>query len=342
MTLRDGPSGVGARGSVSDLSGVAEVIGPTVVPQIVVGSPSPSVEPSPIGSEYRSLPFRPDVVIDGWSTDAITVRGVSQRGHLHRYNGAPRQDDFAAHHLPDGRVIVLVADGVSGAPQSHIGASTATKQAAEWLHSHLSDNVADTDWLTMFKSTAWALTERAQTLLGLAEPDPVRAEEQLATTLVCAVIEPTGAGGLRVYLVGAGDSGAWLLSSGEFVEILGGKTVPAGGIASSAVVGLPRVPTELAPVVVEIADGDVLLIGTDGIGDPLGSGQGGVGNLFREVFSGAWVPSLIEFAHAVDFSRETFDDDRTLVAVWPRKPVSARAGSHRRRPGSSSGRGGRR
>jgi serine/threonine protein phosphatase PrpC len=277
------------------------------------------VEPSTIAADYRSLPFRPDTVVDGWSTDAATLRGVSLRGHLHRYNGAPRQDDFALHHLPDGRVIVLVADGVSGASQSHIGASTATRQAAEWLHEHLGDDIAGTDWLGLLKSTAWALTERAQTLLGLAEPDPVRTEEQLATTLMCAVIEPMGAGALRAYLVGTGDSVAWLLSSGQFTQILGGKAVSESGIASSAVVGLPRVPTEVTPVVADVKGDDVLLVATDGIGDPLGTGQGGVGNLFRDVLTKPYPPSLIEFAHAVDFSRETFDDDRTLVAVWPRK-----------------------
>jgi hypothetical protein len=317
---------------------VAEVIGTAIVPQITVGSPSPTVEPSTIATGYRSLPFRPDVVIDGWSTDAITVRGVSQRGHLHRYNGAPRQDDFAVHHLPDGRVIALVADGVSGAPQSHIGASTATKQAAEWLHSNLGDDLAATDWLALLKSTAWALSERAQTLLGLDAPDPIRAEEQLATTLVCAVIEPTGPHTLRAYLIGAGDSVAWLLSAGQYLEILSGKTASAAGISSSAVVGLPRVPTELTPAVIDIADDEVLLIATDGIGDPLGTGQGGVGNLFRDVLTRPSPPSLIEFAHAVDFSRETFDDDRTLVAVWPRKqPPPQTSSRHARhtRPGST-------
>ena len=108
-------------------SGARRSSASTDIPQITVGSPSPTVEPTAIGQGYLSLPFRPDVVIDGWSTEAMTVRGVSQRGHLHRYNGAPRQDDFAVHHLPDGRVIVLVADGVSQAPQSHIGASTAIR-----------------------------------------------------------------------------------------------------------------------------------------------------------------------------------------------------------------------
>jgi serine/threonine protein phosphatase PrpC len=327
----------------SDPSGVAEVIGPTAIAQIVVGSPSPTVEPTVIAPKYQSLPFRPDVLIDGWSTKAITMRGASQRGHLHRYNGAPRQDDFAAHHLPDGRVIVLVADGVSGAPQSHLGASTATKQAAEWLHTQLGADLADTDWTALIKTTAWALTERAQALLDLTAPDPVRAEEQLATTLVCAVIEPSGTGALRAYLVGVGDSSAWLLlTSGRFVELLGAKAVSADGMSSSAVAGLPRVPTDITPVVVEITAGEVLVIGTDGIGDPLGGGEGGVGNLLREVLTGPNTPSLIEFAHAVDFSRETFDDDRTLVAVWPRSPVPNRPDPprHRQQPGAPPGPGG--
>jgi serine/threonine protein phosphatase PrpC len=307
------------RSSVHEVPGVSEVVGFTEVPQITIGSPSPTVEPTAIAATYSSLPFRPDVVIDGWSTDTMTVRGVSQRGHLHRYNGAPRQDDFAVHQLPDGRVIVLVADGVSGAHQSHIGAATVTRQAADWLHSNLGVDLAHTDWSALLKYAAWSLTERAQQLLGLEAPDPVRAEEELATTLVCAVVEPVGDRVLRAYLTSAGDSAAWLLSSGQFIEIVAGKTVSATGVASSAVVGLPRLPADVTPVVVEFADDDVLLIATDGIGDPLGSGQGGVGNLFREVLTRPSAPSLIEFAHAVDFSRETFDDDRTLVAVWPRK-----------------------
>jgi hypothetical protein len=122
-----------------------------------------------------------------------------------------------------------------------------------------------------------------------------------------------------------------------FVEILGGKTVPDSGVASSAVVGLPRIPTEVTPAVVDVADDDVLLIGTDGIGDPLGTGRGGVGDLFREVLTKPSAPSLIEFAHAVDFSRETFDDDRTLVAVWPRKQASLPKPAQPRQPSKVDG-----
>jgi hypothetical protein len=305
-----------------DPSPIAKMSGPLEIRQITVGTPSPTGEPAVIAADFRPLPFRPDQVIDGWSTTTMTLRGASLRGHLHRYSGAPRQDDFAMHHLVGGRVIVLVADGVSGATQSHIGASTAIRVAAQWLQSNLQDDIGSTDWLTMFKGTAWKLTEQAKTLFGLEELDPVQAEAELATTLVCAVIEPIGPGWLRAHLVRVGDSGAWLLSAGRFVDVLSGKTSESG-VSSSAVVGLPRVPNELTPVVVDFESGDVLLVGTDGIGDPLGSGDGGVGNLFRDLLSGPGAPpSLIEFAHAVDFSRETFDDDRTLVAVWP-KAVAA-------------------
>lgn len=292
--------------------------GSTVITPIVVGAPSPSVEPSPTATQYRSMPFRPDMALDGWSTDAMTVRGVSQRGHLHRHNGAPRQDDFAVHQLPGERVLVLVADGVSQSTQSHLGASIAVAQAAEWISANLGPSTADLDWSALIRNTAYALAAKAQILFDLAEPDPVRAEKELATTLVCAIIEPVKPGLLRAHLVSVGDSSAWVLTAGRFIEVLGGKTTLDGGVATSAVSALPRVPANLAPTVFDFLGDAVLLIGTDGVGDPLGEGRGSVGDLFRDVLIRARPPSLIEFAHAVDFSRETFDDDRTLVAVWPK------------------------
>ena len=318
---RDDSAAGGGGVAVPNARTASEVCGPIAVPQIVIGAPSPDVEPVVIAEGYRTVPFRPDTLIDGWSTDRITVRGASLRGHFHRYNGAPRQDEFAVHQIRDGRVIAIVADGVSQAAQSHIGASSAVRYAAQWLQSQIPDQAADIDWRGLVKSTAWALVEQAQSLLNLCEPDPAKAEQELATTLVCAVVEPAKSGVLNAHIVGVGDSGAWLLRDGDFIAVTGGKPAGNGGISTSVVSGLPRVPTELEPSVVEFGPRDVLLLGTDGIGDPLGSGQGGVGNLFRELLGGP-PPSLYEFAHAVDFSRETFDDDRTLVAVWAREPLT--------------------
>lgn len=305
----------------------AEVVGQTTVQPIAVGTPSPPTEPVPIHNSYRPLPFRPDTVVDGWTQGGVSVRGASLRGHLHRFDGAPREDDFAIHRLADGRVVVLVADGVSEAHQSHLGSAIAVRSAAEWLHKSLASETAATDWQLCFASVAWALNEHAQRLLNLSGPDPVATEEHFATTLVCAVVEEAALDALRVHVAAVGDSTAWLLSNGIFHDLLADSNAPTSTLTSSEVTALPRVPSNLVATAVDIYPGDVLLVGTDGFGDPLGSGEGGVGNLFRDVLNGRTVPSLIEFAHALDFSREAFDDDRTLVAAWPADKRGAIGGS---------------
>jgi serine/threonine protein phosphatase PrpC len=304
---------------------VSEIYGPVQVAQIVIGTPSPDVEPVPTNPRFRDFPFRPDTVVEGWSNDVVTVRGASLRGHVHRHNGAPRQDDFAVHVLPDGRLVALVADGVSSAKQSHLGATMAVRQATQWLKTQMPPLTAETDWMALTRDAAYALVNQAQAMLHLPDPpDVLTAEKEMATTLLCAVIEQAQEGILRAHVVGVGDSGAWLLREGVFTPVLGGKAADESGISSNAVAGLPRLPSALEAYVIEIEVGDVLLLGTDGFGDPLGTGEGGVGNLFRELFARARPPSLLEFAHALDFSRETFDDDRTLVAVMPLPPREPR------------------
>jgi len=205
--------------------------------------------------------------------------------------------------------------------QSHIGSTVAVRYASQWLATAVANPVSETDWRSLIESTAWALIEQAATLIDQPEVDAAAAEQLIATTLVCAVIDASS-DEITAHVVAVGDSGAWLLDGTDFSRIGGGKSDAEGGLSSSAVSGLPRVPVEVNVASVEISAGQVLLLGTDGIGDPLGSGDGDVGRMFSRVFS-EYVPSITEFGHMVDFSRETFDDDRTLVAVWPKGSLSS-------------------
>lgn len=285
---------------------------------IIVGNPTLGFEPKAVSEEYRRVPYRPDTVLDGWSTDRFSIRGGSVRGYLHRYRGVPRQDDFAVTVRARGKqIIAAVADGVSEAAQSHIGSTTAVRYACQWLDGMLGESADGADWKSMIESTAWALVEQARSI----DPnctDAERAEQMLATTLVCAVVETHDDEGLVAHVINIGDSGAWCLNQTGYTRVEGGKAESSGGISSSAVSGLPRIPQDVRAARIVLSEGDVLLLGTDGFGDPLGSGDGLVGKLFLEVLLPG-PPSLTEFGHALDFSRETFDDDRTLVAIWPGK-----------------------
>lgn len=301
-----------------DTEGESEAVSPALpsFEPVAVGRPTVVFEPKPIGSSYHSSPYRSDTVMDGWSNDFFAVRASSVRGYLHRYNGAPRQDDFALLLRADGRqLLIAVADGVSGAEQSHIGSTTAVRYAIRWLDANLPEEVSDGDWRALAENTAWALVEQANALFGV-DKSAEEAEQLLATTLVCAVVDYDEDGGATAHVVGVGDSGAWILSEGSITRIEGGKEESDAGLASSAVSGLPRVPDEVRAVTTRIKAGEVLLLGTDGFGDPLGPGTGDLGSLFKTLL-GDSVPSMIAFTYALDFSRETFDDDRTLVAVWP-------------------------
>ncbi|WP_405585541.1 protein phosphatase 2C domain-containing protein [Streptomyces sp. NBC_01190] len=282
---------------------------------ITVGEPGYDFEPKPPATPS----YRPDTVHDGWSTDMVTVRLASVRGYSHRYEGRPREDDVAvAVHQPTQSVVFAVADGVSSAEQSSIGSALACRGAVNNLLRQLDSGVPAVDWPHVVRTAAWQLVARAA---AGREPEGAYSEEaerKYATTLVTGVVRVDALGVPEVSLVQVGDSGAWLLdrSSGRYQRLLATKDSYGTDVLSSAVTPLPRVPSPLPVQQTLLGPASVLLVGTDGFGDALGDGTGAVGELFHRHLR-APLPSR-GLAHLLDFSRETFDDDRTLLAIWPR------------------------
>jgi hypothetical protein len=262
--------------------------------------------------------YVPDTICDGWSTTHITVRAASVRGYLHRYNGMPRQDDVRlAFSQESGAIVYAVADGVSAASHPHIGASLASSTAVRMILQGLGPRgVSDLDWLSIAQAIAAALNQKAERILGRAPISQDEAEKCIATTLIAGYLLPSDHE-LSGSMMQIGDSGAWLhRSDGSYEPLL---TVKGSDyLISSEVSPLPRVPEIISEVDVSLDPESVLLVGTDGFGDPLGDGDGLIGQLFSSYLEAP--PPLLEFAHILDFSRETFDDDRTLVAIWPGTP----------------------
>lgn len=277
---------------------------------LVIGRPT---EPFPARGPSAG-PYRPDLVADGWSSDHFDVRCASVRGASHRYLGEPRQDECAVVPHPGGAVIAVVADGVSGAPLSHLGATMVCRTVVDYLSRALDDGVTEFDWPDLMRCAGWSLVEYAARQLGTGEPDPQAAERLLASTVVVAYVRPDGPGRARGWLARVGDSTAWTVRGARWTPLF--PTVgPPSELLPDGVSALPRVPTAIVPVEVELTVGDVLVLGTDGFADPLGDGTGTVGELFATHL--AHPPALPGLAWLLDFTWEAHDDDRTVLAVWP-------------------------
>ncbi|MGA5314839.1 protein phosphatase 2C domain-containing protein [Streptomyces pseudogriseolus] len=257
------------------------------------------------------------------------MRLASVRGDAHRSGGQPRQDDVVVGwHEPTGTVTFAVADGVSAAPQSHVGAALACRTAVNDLLAQLEEDRREPDWSRVLHAAAYQLLMRVARGREPDEQDRAEAVRTLATTLVTGTVRPDGRGGMHVTLVRAGDSSAWCLQQGRFTALLHDEDPGSNDISSTAVVALPRLSAQSRPMTYALPPDGTLLVGTDGFGVPLGDGTGRVGELFAAGLSAP--PQPWTLAHLLDFSRETFDDDRTLLTVWPRHRLS----EPRPRPGA--------
>jgi hypothetical protein len=286
------------------------------------------VRPIPDVTEW----YMRDTVLDGVclrdhaDEPALELRAASVRGLSHRFAGTVRQDSYAYRCTRDGRYLVAaVSDGVSNSKLSHYAANLITRsgcaELAKLLEQQSPDQLA---WVTLVHSLADQVVQLGKQLLGdrtrdASEPTHVEMAGHLAATALFAVIAVgPGQGEIPVRLFAIGDSAAWVLRGGTTWEPQ--QTIKNEGstIASSRVKAIPLLPAKLdPPVATTLRPADVLVLMTDGIGDPFGDGSGSVGRFFAEVW--ARPPAPLGFAAHVDFARRTHDDDRTALAIWPER-----------------------
>ncbi len=277
----------------------------------VIGEPSAAIDAGLAAGE----PYRPDTIVDGGSAFGLTVRAASVRGLSKRWSAGPRQDDLCLRrHEPTGSVIAAVADGVSGAPRSDLGAALAVRAAVAAVARQLDAGREELDWQEVFSHAAWALVEEHRRASADPGAGVRQAGETLSTTLLVAALTSRADGRAQVQLAHVGDSPAFLLSKRRYEAILGGED-GAGTLIGGGVEALPRAARNVRSARCELVSPAVLLLATDGFALPLAAGASEVGAVFaRELKSPR---TIVDFARLLDFSRSTYDDDRTLVAVWP-------------------------
>lgn len=271
---------------------------------LTIGEPAPSIEPRLAAGD----PYRPDTIVDGGSAFGLTVRAASVRGLSKRFAGGPRQDDLClAVHPATSTLIAAVADGVSSAPRSDLGAALAVRYAAAAVARQLDDGAID--WPGVFEQAAWALVSEARRV----GEDP----GAFSTTLLVAAVCAGESDAVAVQVAAVGDSPAFRLRARHYDPVVDSRP-SEDGLIGGGVAALPRDAREVQVGACTLDAGHALLLCTDGVALPLAGGEGELGRMLARELSTP--PDVVDFARLVDFSRSTYDDDRTLIAVFVPRP----------------------
>ena len=272
------------------------------------------------------LPAEPgdpaDTLLDGGRRGTLSVRAASLRGTSHRHSGTPRQDDYAICTSANRWLIVAVGDGVSAGALSHQAATIACRTAAGAVGQalQLDPDLEAVPWADVLADAATRiLAHGRRTLAGDddGEVTGTQVARTMATTLLVLVLElDADESGRRCGRVLAlGDTSAFRLTLDKRWEPLTAVKNEGSEIASSVTIALPYVPEEAPHASALTLDrGEALFVMTDGVGDPLGGGDGDVGEFLAEVWCDP--PDMLLFGAQVGFARRTYDDDRTVVGIW--------------------------
>ncbi|MEU7834750.1 MULTISPECIES: protein phosphatase 2C domain-containing protein [unclassified Nonomuraea] len=274
-------------------------------------------KPSPVAVLLPIPPLlgHPSVQAESGGVGGVTVRAASCRGREHMAEGESRQDAFVVGCSADGKwLIAAVADGVGTTFHAECAAQTAVStvvmEAARLLKgNHIGPR--EDDWGTIFGAVAYAIEERRAELSAYAGD-----RRPCSTTLVALVAPVYPASGDHVYCAGVGDSLAFRLGGRTrgWEALLVPDASASDGISDNVTWALPSNPDRLRTAVVGWERDDVLCLGTDGFTHALGRGSP-----LREELAAEWrtPPDIMTFIRDVDYRRATFNDDRTVVALWP-------------------------
>ncbi len=272
----------------------------------VWGEPSAATE-APVPLRRRAVANEACYRGDGGGSAEFVVLAASVAGVAHRLSGRRCEDAYAWALPRPGRLAVIVADGVSTAGRGGEGADIAVSAACEHL-------LAAEGWGEMECLAALRVASDAVSAAGGASA------AELSTTFVVALVSASEAGA-EVRLARVGDSSAFILVKDRWDELFPGGAEDE--LRGSVVGVLPlgsRGGDAVETASVLLPAGAALVLLSDGVADPLRDGPGTVAPALAEVLSGGPSGALtpLALADAADFSRRGCQDDRTILAVWPR------------------------
>ncbi|MEV5408981.1 protein phosphatase 2C domain-containing protein [Thermopolyspora sp. NPDC052614] len=255
------------------------------------------------------------LALDGGLLGGLTVRAASVRGRTHSYRGETRQDAYGVRLSGDEQwVIAAVADGLGSARHADVAAATAIRAALDGVDGALRSGGSPHTWgwrplITYVSDEIRQATEA----LGPARQGTNTNRTPIArpaTTLTVAVLPADGAG--TGVCAAVGDSPAIRVDGGRWQALVG--AVHRGGLSDNITTALPGDPGNVEVQTFEWGHSDLLILTSDGFAAGIAGGHTPLAQRLAETWRTP--PSLTDFVREVDFRLSTFDDDRTVVALW--------------------------
>lgn len=293
-----------------------------------IGHRPPSYPPHPLsrpsvrdGDAFAAV--TPAVLLDGARVGAITVRATSVRGDSHNWEGTCRQDAMTITRIgpPDAEMLLLaVADGVGSARYSHIGSHRVTRLTAEYLDHEAegiyaalcAQNETELCGLANKAITGVAHELRAGWQQEAYRKKRVHVDADYATTLHVLLV-PTDPRVRERALFSVGDGGLFVLAEGRWHHV---NPMDDGAILDTRTEALPHAYSSVKAALVPTLPGEVLLLGTDGITNPLTQKDPGFADHLADAWGGPEIPSLSDFLWQAQTRAKSYDDDRTVICVW--------------------------
>ncbi|WP_240661099.1 MULTISPECIES: protein phosphatase 2C domain-containing protein [unclassified Streptomyces] len=279
-----------------------------------VGGRPPSYPPHPLrcpsvrdGDHFAAL--TPAVLLDGAQVGRLTVRAASIRGDSHNWEGSCRQDSMTVTRVgpPEAELLLLaVADGVGSAARSHEGSYHVTHRAALHL-----DREAENIHAALTARDEGELRAIANKAIAGAVSD-LRIGQEHATTLHVLLVPVDAAVRGRV-LFSVGDGGLFVLREGQWQET---GPVDEGSLLDTRTEALPHAYRSVKARLLYGDPGQVLLLGTDGITNPLTQKDPAFARHLARAWGGPAVPSLSDFLWQAQTRIKSYDDDRTVICLW--------------------------
>jgi serine/threonine protein phosphatase PrpC len=217
-------------------------------------------------------------------------------------------------------LLLAVADGVGSAPYSHIGSHHATRQTAEYLD-HQAESIYsalcsqnEAELCGIASKAVTMATERLRTYWQNQAHWKRRPylDEEYATTLHVLLV-PTDSRIRERVLFSVGDGGLFILREGSWRPA---NPVDESGMLDPRTEALPHAYNSVKAYLLRTAPGEVLLLGTDGITNPLTQKDRGFADHLAHAWGGPEVPSLSDFLWQAQTRAKSYDDDRTVICVW--------------------------